>query len=168
MVKWLQKLVEEQKDSSLSMEQAYEIMQEIDREHKEANQYIDPLDFEESDEMENDDTDETETEDGNETEAAEGLPCPHITGIKAIETGVRIWWVPVENSDGYYIYRKTATRDWKLLKKTRRQKGAFLDKTAKPNRRYEYTIEAFRDVGETRVFSIKEPIGVQIRTLKNR
>lgn len=166
MAEWFKKIIEERNGSSLSMEQAYEIMQEIDREHKEAGQYIDPWDLEDGDEIETEDGDETETEDSDETESGEGLAFPHIIGVKAVETGVRIWWIPVENSDGYYIYRKTAKRDWKLIKKTRRQKGVFLDRKAKPNRRYQYTIEAFRDVGETRVFSPKEPSVIQIRTLQ--
>lgn len=164
MVKWLQKIVEEQSSSGLSMEQAQEIMQEIDREHKEADLYIDPFELEDSDELE--DNDETESEDGEEAETVEGLAFPRLVGVRAMETGVRLFWIPVENADGYYIYRKTAKRDWKLIKRTRRKRGSFLDRKARPNRRYQYTIEAFRDVGETRVFSKKDPYGLQIRTLK--
>jgi len=168
MIKWLQKIVEEQSGSSLSMEDAYKIMQEIDLEHKEADLYIDPFELEESDGIEVDDSDETESEDNDEVETVEGLPYPHIVGVSALETGVRIKWIPVENADGYYIYRKTSKRDWRLIKKTKRKKGIFLDRKAKPNRRYQYTIESFRDVDGTRIFSPKEPYGIRIRTLKNR
>lgn len=51
MVRWLQKIVDEQSNSSLSMEQANEIMQVIDREHKEAGLYIPQRGIKEIDEI---------------------------------------------------------------------------------------------------------------------
>ena len=168
MVRWLQKLIDEQKGSSLSMEQAYKIMQEIDCEHKEADQYIAPWDLEDAEDAETEDGEDAETEEGEDAESGDGLAYPHIVGVSALEAGVRIKWIPVKDADGYYIYRKTSKKDWRLIKKTTRQKGVFMDRKAKPNRRYQYTIESYRDVGETRIFSPKEPYGIRIRTLKNR
>ena len=44
-----------------------------------------------------------------------GLEAPEIETIEKTNQGIRISWKPVENADGYYVYRKAEDGDWEII-----------------------------------------------------
>ena len=59
---------------------------------------------------------------------------------------VKLKWTGSSNADGYYIYRKTDSSNWKLVGETR--KSAFIDTTGYCNKTYTYAVSGYNNYGE--------------------
>ncbi len=72
------------------------------------------------------------------------LSIPKLSSVKNIDTGVKFTWKKVNGAEGYKIYRKTGSGDFKLIATTtNNKKFTYTDKTAKAGTAYTYTVKAY-------------------------
>lgn len=95
------------------------------------------------------------------------LKTPHLVSLKNRKDGVEVTWKRVSLAQGYYIYRKTPSGNWKKVGvSTGNKLSSFVDKTAKNNVKYKYTVRAYNGSGiEEEVLSPFES-GIFITYLK--
>lgn len=75
---------------------------------------------------------------------------PNLVYAKNSGYGVKVKWQPVENAEGYNIYRRTATTGWVLIATVNGQgKSTYTDKTAVNASDYFYTVDAFNKAGRS-------------------
>jgi fibronectin type 3 domain-containing protein len=68
------------------------------------------------------------------------LSVPKLTKVENTYSGPRIYWEKVTGATSYIVYRKTGSGSWTKLATTRDVK--YIDKTAKTNTNYKYTVKA--------------------------
>lgn len=89
------------------------------------------------------------------------LGTPQLDDAEDSANGIRVEWEKARNAEGYRVYRKTASSNWKLLAKV---SGAntlsYLDRTAQSGVRYTYTVRAYRTVNGTTEMSSYDSRGV--------
>ncbi|MBR2876777.1 MAG: polysaccharide deacetylase family protein, partial [Clostridia bacterium] len=79
----------------------------------------------------------------NDIEFKVFLKKPVLVSVKNAVGGVTVNWRAVENAQNYNIYRKTKKEDWKKIATVKGEKAkTYLDKTAKNNVVYTYTVVA--------------------------
>ncbi len=71
------------------------------------------------------------------------LAVPTLKSVTSTTKGIKLTWGKVTGAEGYYVYRKTGSGDWKRIA-TVEGKTYFLDKTAKKGTTYKYTVKAFK------------------------
>lgn len=77
---------------------------------------------------------------------------------------VKVTWQPILGADGYGIYRKEGSGEWKWLKNTTGTE--FIDDTPDMNRKYFYSVRAYRVNGDKKTWSGWDQKGLAI-TLKS-
>ena len=76
--------------------------------------------------------------------ATKYLSMPKITKATSKTTGVSVTYSKVSGATGYYVYRKTSKGSWvRIATVSGNSKTTYLDKTAKKNTTYTYTVKAF-------------------------
>ncbi len=68
------------------------------------------------------------------------LSVPKISAVASATSGLKVTWNKVTGAKGYYVYRKTSD-GWNRLGTT--SSTSFVDKTAKNNTAYTYTVRAY-------------------------
>lgn len=72
------------------------------------------------------------------------LSTPTLSSVKNINEGVKLTWKKVSGAEGYKIYRKTGSGDFKLIATTtNNKKFTYTDKTTKAGTVYTYTVKAY-------------------------
>lgn len=72
------------------------------------------------------------------------LSTPKLSSVKNSASGVKVTWEKVSGAEGYKIYRKTGSGDWKLIgTTTNNKKFTYTDKTAKSGKTYSYSVQAY-------------------------
>ena len=72
------------------------------------------------------------------------LSTPKLSSVKNASGGVKVSWEKVEGAQGYKVYRKTGSGDWKLIATTtNNKKFNYTDKTAKSGKTYSYSVRAY-------------------------
>lgn len=72
------------------------------------------------------------------------LSTPKLSSVKNSSSGVTVTWKKVTGAEGYKIYRKTGSGDWKLIGTTTNNKTfTYTDKTAKSGKTYSYSVQAY-------------------------
>ena len=84
-------------------------------------------------------------ESNDESSALISINKPKIKNIKNTNKGIYLKWSKVNNTDGYKIYRKTKTGQYKLIKTLNKNKVSFTDATAKNGVKYYYYIKAYKN-----------------------
>ena len=78
------------------------------------------------------------------------LDTPELNDIKVVNTGLQISWNTVNGSDGYAVYRKTATTEWKMIGTS--ISTAYVDTEAGSSGTvYYYTVRAYRGSKDTAI-----------------
>ena len=105
--------------------------------------------------------------------AGEKITCigaPKLSSIKNYTSSVKINWNKVSSADGYYVYRKGETGDWKQIAKVKGGKNvSYTDKKVSCSKTYTYTVRAydgkakgcFDDSGKKTIF-LKNPAGLKV------
>ncbi len=76
------------------------------------------------------------------------LAVPTLKSVTSTTKGINLTWGKVTGAEGYYVYRKTGSGDWKRIATVKgNSKVTYLDKTAKKGTTYKYTVKAYK--GET-------------------
>lgn len=79
----------------------------------------------------------------NAVSAVTHLKTPALKSATAVSNGVKVVWSPVENAQGYRIYRKEAGSGWKLVRRIAGENKSFcIDSTAEAGKTYTYTVRA--------------------------
>lgn len=96
-----------------------------------------------------------------------GMCCvPYVSDIRAAGTGwttAKVSWNPIKNADGYRVYRKTPSTDWKRITTT--AGSEYADSGLTPGAEYIYTVRAYYNgSGEPEVGGY-DPSGIKM-TLK--
>ncbi len=68
------------------------------------------------------------------------LSAPKISTVVSATNGLKVTWNKISGAKGYYVYRKTSN-GWNRLGAT--SSTSFVDKTAKNNTAYTYTVRAY-------------------------
>ncbi len=102
---------------------------------------------------------------GVRTQAAESkvsvsMKEPQIVSVNApadVTTALRVTWRPVENADGYIIYRRAAnSTTWERIKKVAGQsKSYYSNIKLQPGTKYTYTVQSFCQVNGKVYYSTK-------------
>lgn len=72
------------------------------------------------------------------------LSTPKLSSVKNSASGAKVTWKKVTGAEGYKIYRKTGSGDWKLIgTTTNNKKFTYTDKTAKSGKTYSYSVQAY-------------------------
>lgn len=71
------------------------------------------------------------------------LSTPKLSSVKNTNVGVEFKWSKVSGADGYKVYRKSGSGDYKLIATTK--KTTFTDDTAKSGTAYTYTVKAYNE-----------------------
>ena len=89
-----------------------------------------------------------------------------LTSAKDNENGaINIQWHQVKSSDGYRIYRKTASEGWKALDNVSAGTTVYTDQTGAIGTTYTYTVRAFKKNGQTTTYGDFDHKGVSTRQL---
>ncbi len=71
------------------------------------------------------------------------LAAPELEKITSTKKGVTVYWDDVKGASKYYIYRKTGSGSYKLIKTVSGKKTVkYLDKSAKKGKKYSYRVYA--------------------------
>lgn len=112
----------------------------------------------ETKETETESESETETETETETEVPVDpiqeliqlvtASKPVLTSAKCTGFQLTVSWKKVSeyNPDGYYLYRKTGTEDWKRIATLDADKTSYVDTKAKYGTEYTYTLRAYKKI----------------------
>ncbi len=72
------------------------------------------------------------------------MTAPKLSSMKNVSSGVELKWSKVEDCDGYYVYRKAGSGDWKKLTTIKGEsKVSYTDKSAKTGTKYSYKVCAY-------------------------
>lgn len=92
------------------------------------------------------------------------LAAPKLSSVKNYTSSVKISWKKVSSADGYYVYRKGETGDWKQIAKVKGgSKVSYTDKTVSCSETYQYTVRAY----DGKVKGCFDSIGKKTIFLKN-
>ncbi|MBQ7115656.1 MAG: leucine-rich repeat protein [Clostridia bacterium] len=73
------------------------------------------------------------------------LAVPALKSVTSTTKGVKLTWGKVTGAEGYYVYRKTGSGDWKKIGTVNDSTTLYYtDKTAKKGTTYKYTVRAFK------------------------
>ena len=97
---------------------------------------------------------------GAESKAAVTMKEPKMISVNAPEnvtTALRVTWQPVENADGYIIYRKTENSTaWERIKKVAGQSKSYYSNIyLEPGTKYTYTVQSFCQINGKVYYSSK-------------
>ena len=68
-----------------------------------------------------------------------------MKSVTSTTKGVKLTWGKVTGAEGYYVYRKTGSGDWKKIGTVNDSTTLYYtDKTAKKGTTYKYTVRAFK------------------------
>lgn len=77
-----------------------------------------------------------------------------------------VTWASVSGADGYYIYRRTSSADWKLLKTVSGGSiTSYTDTSVSCGVTYSYTVSAYQTINGTNVFSSYNSTGISGRAV---
>ncbi len=72
------------------------------------------------------------------------LSTPKLSSVNNSASGVKVTWKKVTGAEGYKVYRKSGSGDWKLIgTTTNNKKFTYTDKTAKSGKTYSYSVQAY-------------------------
>jgi hypothetical protein len=94
------------------------------------------------------------------------LGTPKLYPLVYKEQAVQLEWDEISYADGYYIFRRTQGKKWKKIKTVEAGSTHYSDYNLASKAVYFYTLKAFRDVGDKKIISAKEPLGEQIAVEK--
>ncbi len=73
------------------------------------------------------------------------LAVPTLKSVSSTTKGIKFTWGKVTGAEGYYVYRKTGSGDWKRIATVNSGSTVtYTDKTAKKGTTYKYTLRAFK------------------------
>lgn len=78
------------------------------------------------------------------SDAIKRLSTPTLKSVSSGKSGVTFKWNKVTGAEGYIVYRKTGSGEWKRLATLKgNSKISYLDKSAKKGTTYTYTVRAY-------------------------
>lgn len=92
------------------------------------------------------------------------LSAPKLVSAKKAGRNVQLRWKKSAGAQGYYVYRKLPGKKWTLVKTiTKGSVVAFTDRGAGRNRKYIYTVRAYRKNGNKIIKSSYNKKGIKIK-----
>lgn len=96
--------------------------------------------------------------------AKTSLSAPKLVSAKKAGRNVQLRWKKSAGAQGYYVYRKLPGKKWTLVKTiTKGSVVAFTDRGAGRNRKYIYTVRAYRKNGNKIIKSSYNKKGIKIK-----
>lgn len=96
--------------------------------------------------------------------AKTSLSVPKLVSAKKAGRNVQLRWKKSAGAQGYYVYRKLPGKKWTLVKTiTKGSVVAFTDRGAGRNRKYIYTVRAYRKNGNKIIKSSYNKKGIKIK-----
>ena len=96
--------------------------------------------------------------------AKTSLSAPKLVSAKKAGRNVQLRWKKSAGAQGYYVYRKLPGKKWTLVKTIPKGSAvAFTDRGAGRNRKYIYTVRAYRKNGNKIIKSSYNKKGIKIK-----
>lgn len=96
--------------------------------------------------------------------AKTSLSAPQLVSAKKSGRNVQLRWKKSAGAQGYYVYRKLPGKKWTLVKTIPKGSAvAFTDRGAGRNRKYIYTVRAYRKNGNKIIKSSYNKKGIKIK-----
>lgn len=94
----------------------------------------------------------------SKTESIQILPGKvSVTKLTNVSSGIKVKWKKASNAQGYYIYRKSSSTDYKMIKTIKNPKTiTYVDKNTKVGKTYRYKVVPY----------YKDTIGTCSKTMK--
>ncbi len=77
------------------------------------------------------------------------LSTPELVSAQFVKKGIYVEWKPVSKADGYILYRKTETTDWKEIAEFKGDVTSYEDTKVKSGKVYYYTVKAYKGTTES-------------------
>lgn len=103
-----------------------------------------------------------DADDGIDIELVDKLGRPELKSLVYEEDHIILEWNPVENAEGYIVYRKTPNTDWEKRGKNIVGQTFYEDYMLEGDTTYIYTVRAFIKEDGKRLTSTTDPLGLEV------